>query len=150
MKNKKFILNCIVCHPPVGVSNADVEIAVCPRCRLLAKETETKDNGHKFDTGKIRTDLIEPEWLEELAKVLTLGAINHSDRQWKKVEPLRFHAALLRHYIEVHHGKFLSVEKDINEKEHLVSHYAQVAVNALFCMSITMDEYNKQKEEHKS
>ena len=40
--------------------------------------------GVKFDGDKLRFDLIPPEALEELARVLTFGAKKYSDRNWEK------------------------------------------------------------------
>ena len=93
---------------------------------------------NKFDEGKIRTDLIAPEWLEEIAKTLTLGAVNYGDGNWQGVEPNRFIAALMRHEIEIKKGKVINIEIDINGKKHILNHYAQIAVNALFLMSLEM------------
>lgn len=53
----------------------------------------------KYDAEKIRYDLIPPEVLQELAKVLTYGAKKYPENSWKNVEPFnqRYYAALERH-----------------------------------------------------
>lgn len=97
-----------------------------------------KGEGRKFDAGKLRMDLIEPEWLEELARVLTLGATNHGDRQWMQVAGHRYEGALLRHYCKAVKGVQWNDEVDIHGKVHRVNHWAQIAINALFRMSQEM------------
>ena len=53
--------------------------------------------GKKFDTDKPQYDLIDAHALEDLAKVLTIGAQKYDRYNWVKVEPHRYEAALLRH-----------------------------------------------------
>ena len=53
----------------------------------------------KFDTGKLRYDLIPAECLEALAAVYTYGAGIHGDNNWKGLDDFdsRYYAALERH-----------------------------------------------------
>jgi len=54
--------------------------------------------GVKHDQGKPRMDLIPPELLTEVAKILTFGADKYDDRNWEKgMEWGRVYAALQRH-----------------------------------------------------
>jgi hypothetical protein len=54
--------------------------------------------GVKFDTFKIRFDLIPMRPLFELAKVYTLGCVKYTDRNWEKgMGWCRVFAAILRH-----------------------------------------------------
>ena len=54
--------------------------------------------GRKDDTGKLRLDLITPEALEELARVLGHGAKKYGDWNWSKgLNYNRVIAAVLRH-----------------------------------------------------
>ena len=54
--------------------------------------------GRKDDTGKLRLDLITPEALEELARVLGHGAKKYGDWNWSKgLNYSRVIAAVLRH-----------------------------------------------------
>ena len=54
--------------------------------------------GVKFDAHKLRMDLIPPDAMEALARVLTDGAIKYGGRNWEKgMAWSRPHAALLRH-----------------------------------------------------
>jgi len=54
--------------------------------------------GRKDDQGKLPYDLIAPEALEELAKVLKFGSIKYAPRNWEKgMDWSRVYAALQRH-----------------------------------------------------
>ena len=57
-----------------------------------------KPVGYKADEGKLPYDLIAPEALEELAKVLQFGAKKYAPRNWEKgMAWSRVFAALQRH-----------------------------------------------------
>ncbi len=54
--------------------------------------------GRKDDTGKPRWDLLPPDALEAIAKVLTIGAVKYEERNWER--GMRWHrpfGALMRH-----------------------------------------------------
>jgi hypothetical protein len=54
--------------------------------------------GVKFDQGKLRYDLLPPEMLEEVALVLTYGAVKYGDRNWERgMAWSRPFGALMRH-----------------------------------------------------
>jgi len=55
--------------------------------------------GKKCDRGKPRFDLLPPEPILEVVKVLTLGSEKYADENWKYVEPFikRYTAAAGRH-----------------------------------------------------
>ena len=56
--------------------------------------------GVKNDVGKVRWDLMPWSELEQVAKVMTHGSKKYTDDNWKKVEPRRYVAAALRHFID--------------------------------------------------
>ncbi len=57
--------------------------------------------GTKHDEGKLRMELIPPEALEALARVLTFGAQKYDDRNWEKgIQWSRVYGAALRHLNE--------------------------------------------------
>lgn len=59
---------------------------------------ETVDEAQKFDSDKLRYDLVPPEAMEALASVLTYGAKKYSDRNWERGDLTeRMFAALERH-----------------------------------------------------
>lgn len=54
--------------------------------------------GKKLDSGKIRMDLIPPEFLTATADILTFGANKYSERNWEKgMSWGRIFGALMRH-----------------------------------------------------
>ena len=89
----------------------------------------TKPAGVKDDDGKLRFDLIEPQFEEEVAAVLTLGAKKYEANNWQKVEdPVnRYYAALRRHL-----NAWRSGEK--TDPESGLSHLAHVATNIMFLL----------------
>ena len=57
-------------------------------------------SGHKDDHDKERMDLIPPEAVLALARVLTYGAAKYEDRNWEKgMAWSRPYAALMRHML---------------------------------------------------
>ena len=54
--------------------------------------------GTKYDEAKTRYDLIPPEALEQVARVLTFGAAKYDDRNWEHgISWGRVFAACMRH-----------------------------------------------------
>lgn len=84
--------------------------------------------GRKDDQDKLRYDLLDVDFEEEMAKVLTEGAKKYSPNSWQTVEDAknRYYAALRRHLAAVRKGEFRNLEDGD------VSHFAQIAINAMF------------------
>ena len=79
------------------------------------------DQPIKFDDGKPRMDLIAPELIVELGKILRLGGIKYEDRNWEKgIDYGRYYAALQRHLWAWWSGE----ESDKETKESHLSHAA--------------------------
>ena len=93
---------------------------------------EDKKLGMKYDSGKLRYDLIPPEILEELAKILTHGANKYGDNNWKLLEdPMdRYYAALMRHLQEWRKGN--SIDEDDSGELHLSHALANIAFLVYF------------------
>lgn len=85
--------------------------------------------GKKNDEGKNRLDLIEPQFIEEVGKVLTFGAEQYGANNWQKVENAedRYYAAAMRHLLTWRRG-----EK--NDPDSGLSHLAHVATNMMFLL----------------
>ena len=99
---------------------------------------------NKHIKDKLRTDLIEPLWLEELAKTLTYGSIEYGDRSYLDCDPNTLDGAIIRHHIEARKGNEFNIEVDKNGREHALRHYACIAINALFRLS---QEYYKDDDD---
>jgi hypothetical protein len=94
--------------------------------------------GHKYDTGKLRYDLIPEEVTEQLARILTFGSAKYADNNWKFLRPFksRYFAALMRHIAAWRGGE--DVDKESGELH--LSH-------ALACLSFLLwGELNKSKK----
>lgn len=55
-------------------------------------------DGVKYDSGKLRFDLIPPKPLQEVVRVFTIGAGKYGERNWEKgIEWSRIFSAMQRH-----------------------------------------------------
>ena len=82
----------------------------------------------KFDNGKPRLDLIAPELMEELGKILAFGAKKYEDRNWEKgTDWGKYFGALQRHLWAWWKG-------EENDKETNESHLSHAACCLMFIM----------------
>jgi len=83
----------------------------------------------KWDEGKLKYGLVLPEFLQEMAEILTKGEVNHpkieGQPSWQFVDQERYLDALLRHVQAARMG-------ELNDKEMGTNHWGHVAVNAMF------------------
>ncbi len=85
----------------------------------------------KKDEGKPRVELIPPEFLLDLAKVLEFGAKKYGDNNWRKgLKWTRLYASALRHLFAWVGGEKL-------DKESKMPHLLHAIANLLF-----LYEYN--------
>ncbi len=71
-------------------------------------------------------DLLVPQFIREMAAIMTFGAQKYERENWKKdLEKQRILSALYRHILAYHEG-----EK--HDSETKLSHLAHVACNAMF------------------
>jgi hypothetical protein len=90
------------------------------------------DQTQRKDAGKLRFDLIPPEWPRELARVLSFGAAKYEDHGWEKgMEWSRMVASLQRHLNAWLSGEDFDAELGTH-------HLSQVAWNALALMTYQM------------
>lgn len=85
------------------------------------------EEGRKLDDGKTRFDLIDWNWLSDVANVLTKGAVKYAPNNWQKVPNLkdRYTAALFRHIIAYLQG-------ETNDPEDGLPHLAHASCNLMF------------------
>ncbi len=73
----------------------------------------------KHDEGKLRMDLIPPEAIKGLAKVLTFGTKKYHDRSWEKgICYSRIFAAVQRHLWSFWEGEDLDDESGLSHLDH--------------------------------
>ena len=96
--------------------------------------------GQKFDNSKLRYDLLDPCFEEEIVKVLTHGAIKYNDNNWKYVKPLkeRYYAALRRHLAAWRMGEKLDPGSKLR-------HLAHAGCNIFFLMWQEIEDEKSKK-----
>lgn len=100
---------------------------------------EEQQLGLKYDENKLRFDLIIPEFEEQVAKVLTMGANKYAPNSWQYVENRkeRYYASLRRHLNLWRQGETCDTESGL-------PHLAHAACNIMF---LIYDELETQKGE---
>lgn len=89
----------------------------------------TINPGRKDDQEKNRLDLVEPEFIESVGKVLTFGAKKYEPNNWQGVEDAedRYYAAAMRHLMAYRRGEQIDPESGLSHLEH-------VACNIMFLL----------------
>lgn len=79
----------------------------------------------KFDTGKLRYDLIPVSSTKALAEVLTYGAKKYKPNNWQKVDDSeRYIAAAFRHFEALRGGEEFDPESGLRHSAHLMTNFA--------------------------
>lgn len=82
-------------------------------------KAELKTHGVKYDTEKNRLDLLDIEWMEEVGKVLTYGAIKYSPDNWRiGISYRRLIGAALRHLFAFARGEDFDPETGLSHLSH--------------------------------
>lgn len=91
--------------------------------------------GRKYDQEKNRLDLVEPEFIESVGKVLTFGAQKYEPNNWQGVEDAedRYYAAAMRHLMAYRRGEKIDPESGLSHLEHL-------ACNVMFLLHFEREE----------
>jgi hypothetical protein len=89
--------------------------------------------GIKFDGEKPDHSLVPPFALDELARLLTIGAKKYAPNNWQKVKPKkRYYAAAARHLTQYLMAVLKGVKTDQYDEETGIHHLICVACNAMF------------------
>lgn len=91
--------------------------------------------GKKFDTDKLRWDLLPFDSVEEIVDVLTYGASKYGPFNWKQLDDAqsRYFAALMRHLSQWKQG-------EMKDQETGISHLAHAGANLLFLIHFNNKE----------
>src|SRR4030042_210651 len=77
------------------------------------------ESGKKFDSEKLRLDLLSLQAIKGTAEVLTFGANKYGERNWEKgMSFSRVFGALLRHLFDWWLKKDLDDETELNHLDH--------------------------------
>ena len=91
----------------------------------------------KFDNGKPRCDLVPAEIIEAIGAVRTYGVQKYKDEDnYRKVEPKRYRAALMRHtcsWLKNPHG---------TDEESGLPHIWHIACNVAFLIELDKENGN--------
>lgn len=94
----------------------------------LSEANELPKVALKHDQEKIRLELLPTEALEEVARVLTFGALKYDDNNWRNgFNHSRLHGAILRHLSAWNKGEDLDPESGL-------PHIAHAACGTLFLL----------------
>lgn len=75
----------------------------------------------KFDNDKPMVSLLDPQFVLDVAKVLTFGAKKYGKENWKKgLEKDRILSALYRHLLAYHSGQKIDSESGLSHLCHIV------------------------------
>jgi len=90
---------------------------------------------YKHDQDKPRLDLVPPGIIEAIGAIRTYGVQKYKDPEnWRKVEPERYIAALMRHLC-----KFLRDPKSVDPESGYM-HLWHMACNIAFLVELYWDE----------
>lgn len=79
------------------------------------------EQGKKFDSQKTRHELLPPFAIEQMAKVLTLGANKYGDRNWEAgINWSRIIGAIKRHTAAIERGEDFDQETGLLHSAHLL------------------------------
>lgn len=101
--------------------------------------------GVKFDGGKPRWDLLPPDALDDVAKVLTYGAAKYAPRNWEKgMDWGRLIAAQMRHLAAFQSGEDVDPESGLHHLAH--ASCCALMVHALFLRGAGSDDRSEYLE----
>ena len=83
----------------------------------------------KFDKDKLPIYLVEPVLIDEVAKVLKVGAEKYGEENWKEggISQQRYYSAAMRHMLAYRDGEFCDPESGL-------MHLSHAACNLMFML----------------
>ena len=85
-------------------------------------ESKKTEPGIKYDTDKLRWDLLPIECIEDCVKILTFGAGKYGPDNWKTLDNFedRYYAALMRHLTSWRKGERVDDESGLPSMAHVL------------------------------
>ena len=102
----------------------------CPNCATIILDNgivniEVVEEFLKFDSSKLRMDLIPPSSTKALAEVLTFGASKYKPNNWRNCKDLaRYEGALLRHIQAYREGETYDKDSGMPHLWHAMTNLA--------------------------
>lgn len=86
----------------------------------MSSEKKDLAPGMKYDQEKPMYNLLPPNAIDDMAKVMTFGAKKYEPNSWQRVENglERYRAALLRHTFAMQRGEVLDPESGLPHSAH--------------------------------
>lgn len=91
-----------------------------PQARRLSIVSSNSTGGVKFDQDKPRWSLLPQGVIAAVVRVLTFGAKKYSPDNWKKIEPVRYEDAAMRHFDAWRNGEKRDPETGESHLAHAV------------------------------
>lgn len=112
-------------HTCTGIRGASLHEALTKTKKLSIDDIVSHidslpEVGPKYDTGKLRYDLVTPDVIKAIAEVLTFGAEKYAPNSWQLVPDAkrRYTAALMRHFEAYRAGEKLDHESGLSHLSH--------------------------------
>ena len=86
----------------------------------MSNDNKELATGMKYDQEKPMYNLLPPNAIDDMAKVMTFGANKYAPNSWQRVENglERYRAALLRHTFAMQRGELLDPESGLPHSAH--------------------------------
>ena len=126
--------------------------APCSNCRAAIEKAgianiKVVETFLKFDTDKLRYDLIPVDWHEGDAEILTFGAKKYKPNNWREADDIgRYFAALERHLMACKKAYEQQDSSLLYDKETKLHHMKHLRTNAGFLLTLLKDNINETKD----
>ena len=132
-----------VTNPSVTLSKKEPQKEVAQPQKEVKNELNSA-GAARFDTGKLRLDLISPIAMQGLANILTFGARKYASHNWRKgMSWSRCIASLKRHLTDFEAG----IDRDYDEScegckaGNCTNHTGGLLIDQVLCNAMFLSEY---------
>lgn len=88
----------------------------------MSSDNKELATGMKYDQDKPMYNLLPPNAIDDMAKVMTFGANKYAPNSWQRVDNglERYRAALLRHTFAIQRGELIDPESGLHHSAHVM------------------------------